>query len=65
MKISFGIRKKMRWLLPPVAEGVETLEQQTQLAALNCDLLQGYLFSKPIPATDFALRLQSSQSLTD
>jgi diguanylate cyclase (GGDEF)-like protein len=48
--------------LKVVAEGVETLEQQAQLAALDCDLLQGYLFSKPIPASDFALRLHSSQS---
>jgi EAL domain-containing protein (putative c-di-GMP-specific phosphodiesterase class I) len=48
--------------LKVVAEGVETPDQQAQLAALDCDLLQGYLFSKPIPATDFALRLQSAQS---
>lgn len=45
--------------LKVVAEGVETPEQQAQLAALDCDLLQGYLFSKPIPASDFASRLQS------
>jgi diguanylate cyclase (GGDEF)-like protein len=46
--------------LKVVAEGVETPEQQAQLAALDCDLLQGYLFSKPIPAADFATRLQSA-----
>jgi len=45
--------------LKVVAEGVETPEQQAQLAALDCDLLQGYLFSNPIPASDFASRLQS------
>lgn len=45
--------------LKVVAEGVETPEQQAQLAALDCDLLQGYLFSKPIPASDFASRLQT------
>lgn len=48
--------------LKVVAEGVETPEQQAQLAALECDLLQGYLFSKPIPASDFAGRLQSLSS---
>jgi diguanylate cyclase (GGDEF)-like protein/PAS domain S-box-containing protein len=32
-----------------VAEGVETTEQQNFLASLNCDTLQGYLFSKPMP----------------
>ena len=32
-----------------VAEGVETTEQQNFLASLNCDTLQGYLYSKPMP----------------
>lgn len=33
-----------------IAEGVETLAQQETLARLQCDQLQGYLFSKPLPA---------------
>ncbi|PKO33240.1 MAG: signaling protein [Betaproteobacteria bacterium HGW-Betaproteobacteria-7] len=33
-----------------VAEGVETVAQQETLARLKCDQLQGYLFSKPLPA---------------
>ncbi|ASM52274.1 hypothetical protein PESP_b0758 [Pseudoalteromonas espejiana DSM 9414] len=36
--------------LTVVAEGVETLAQQHLLAELNCDLIQGYFFSKPLPA---------------
>jgi diguanylate cyclase (GGDEF)-like protein len=32
------------------AEGVETDEQAVQLALEECDQLQGFLFSKPIPA---------------
>lgn len=33
-----------------VAEGVETEEQLAMLRELGCDLCQGYLFSKPVPA---------------
>ncbi|MBS1143760.1 MAG: signaling protein [Proteobacteria bacterium] len=33
-----------------VAEGVETEAQRETLARLECDWLQGYLFSKPLPA---------------
>ncbi|MCK5355818.1 MAG: EAL domain-containing protein, partial [Methyloprofundus sp.] len=32
-----------------VAEGVETLEQQDFLVEQGCDLIQGYLLSRPIP----------------
>ncbi|WP_434930391.1 sensor domain-containing protein [Shewanella sp. HL-SH5] len=39
--------------LTVVAEGVETLEQLTLLDKLGCDLVQGYYFSKPIPAKLF------------
>jgi diguanylate cyclase (GGDEF)-like protein/PAS domain S-box-containing protein len=33
-----------------VAEGVETKEQVELLSTLGCDYLQGYYFSKPVPA---------------
>ena len=33
-----------------VAEGVETEEQRLQLVELKCELAQGHLFSKPVPA---------------
>jgi diguanylate cyclase (GGDEF)-like protein/PAS domain S-box-containing protein len=39
-----------------VAEGVETEEQSRLLRLLNCDELQGYLFSKPVPAEIFERR---------
>ena len=39
-----------------VAEGVETVTQAALLASMNCDELQGYLYSKPVPAQEF-LRL--------
>ncbi len=37
-----------------VAEGIETEDQLAALTELNCDLVQGYLFAKPVPADEFA-----------
>jgi diguanylate cyclase (GGDEF)-like protein/PAS domain S-box-containing protein len=39
--------------LTVVAEGVETKEQLQYLSALECDVLQGFLFSKALPAATF------------
>ncbi|WP_378956236.1 EAL domain-containing protein [Pelosinus sp. sgz500959] len=35
-----------------VAEGVETVEQFNLLKTLNCDRIQGYIFSRPLPADE-------------
>jgi EAL domain-containing protein (putative c-di-GMP-specific phosphodiesterase class I) len=35
-----------------VAEGVETIESWHALAALGCDLAQGYLISRPVPGDE-------------
>jgi diguanylate cyclase (GGDEF)-like protein len=42
--------------LKVVAEGVETEEQRLFLAGLNCDCIQGYLLSQPVPAEVFESR---------
>ena len=42
--------------LQVVAEGVETPAQHELLAGMGCDLIQGYLVSKPLPADEFASR---------
>jgi diguanylate cyclase (GGDEF)-like protein len=40
-------------MVPSIAEGVETAEQLFTLKALGCSIVQGYYFSRPIPAQDF------------
>ncbi|MEO8134595.1 MAG: EAL domain-containing protein, partial [Betaproteobacteria bacterium] len=42
--------------LKVVAEGVETEEQSRLLRVLHCDEMQGFLFSKPVPAEIFEMR---------
>ena len=42
--------------LKVIAEGVETDEERENLQQKQCDMYQGYLLSKPIPAADFKER---------
>lgn len=39
--------------VPIIAEGVETEEQLDALKALGCEFVQGYFFSRPVPASEF------------
>ena len=39
--------------VPLVAEGVETQSQLDTLKKMGCEVIQGYYFSKPVPAEDF------------
>ncbi|WP_084183215.1 sensor domain-containing protein [Nevskia soli] len=46
-----------------VAEGVESLEQLDCLDRLCCDEFQGYLFSPPVPAAEFAEMLRQGRRM--
>jgi predicted signal transduction protein with EAL and GGDEF domain len=45
-----------------VAEGVETFEQLEFLHARHCEEAQGYYFSRPVPAAQFAKLLETGIS---
>ncbi|MGN0597319.1 MAG: EAL domain-containing protein [Ruminiclostridium sp.] len=43
-----------------VVEGVETEEMLQQFVEMNCDYIQGYYFSKPLPEQEFVEFIQSN-----
>ena len=49
--------------LQVVAEGVETEGQLSLLIANNCDIIQGYYFSRPLPVADITRMLQEDRRL--
>jgi len=49
--------------LSVIAEGVETEAQLHYLRARGCDEMQGYFFSRPVPAADFEALLRGGRKL--
>ncbi|MBI4194056.1 MAG: EAL domain-containing protein [Betaproteobacteria bacterium] len=49
--------------LKVVAEGVETEEQSKLLRLLKCEEVQGFLFSKPVPAAQVPLLLERGREI--
>lgn len=71
VRTAFGERKDTRLLaavlglaqslgFPTIAEGVETQEQFNVLRSMGCDVVQGYYFSKPLPARGLARLIRES-----
>ena len=52
--VSAMVALGQRLNLEVIAEGVETHEQLLALRELRCDMFQGFLVSRPVPARDFA-----------
>ncbi len=51
MKLIVDIARYLN--VPVVAEGVEKEDQLRQLKEIGCDMVQGYYFSRPVPADEF------------
>jgi len=57
ISLAHSLRRKV------VAEGVETEAQLNFLRRHHCDEMQGYYFSRPLPAEEFACLLREGRSL--
>lgn len=56
-----GLAKKLN--MQTVSEGVEHIPQVDFLRNVNCDMVQGFVFSKPIPMEEFEKMLLKSQKV--
>lgn len=54
-----------RLKLTTVAEGVETKEQLGFLRTCGCELIQGFLFAKPMPEDDFREALKAAEQVPE
>lgn len=53
--IAMVVELGRRLSMTTVSEGVETIPQLEFLRKIQCDLAQGYVFSKPVPVPEFEL----------
>ena len=58
-----GMAKQLR--LKVIAEGVENAAQLSFLKGLGCDEIQGYYFSRPLPAEGLMAMINSNSRLAD
>lgn len=63
--IILSIIKMARELgLTTIAEGIETQEQADFLNSIGCDLIQGYLFAKPMPPENYLSLIDKSPTIS-
>lgn len=46
-----------------IAEGIETSKQANFLRSINCSMVQGFFYAKPLPLNEFSNRLESKNNL--
>lgn len=46
-----------------IAEGIETIPQVELLKSMECDAIQGYVFSKPVPVDQFETLVQDDPEM--
>lgn len=55
--ISYVLQMAQALGMETIAEGIELQEQVEALKQMGCDYIQGYIFSKPLPAEEFEERM--------
>lgn len=61
-----SVVRMARWLnMSVIAEGVETLEESDFLRNIGCHIVQGYYYSKPVPAEEYAKMIAASGTKED
>ena len=63
--LEFSMQLAKMLNLKTVAEGVETKEQMERISELGGDYIQGYYYSKPLPADEFAEYLMRKKHQED
>ena len=59
VELIIGIAKNLK--VPVIAEGVETKTQLQLLKKLGCEMVQGFYFSRPLPAAEFEKNILNKQ----
>lgn len=56
--VEASVRMAKQLGLTVIAEGVETQEQLDFLSSIDCDIVQGYYYSRPIPLNEFEVFME-------